>query len=33
MSRITTREARGLLELYTHDKEPTVRRAAEAAVR
>jgi len=33
LSRITSREARGLLELYTHDKEPTVRRAAEAAVR
>lgn len=33
LSRITSREARGLLERYTHDKEPTVRRAAEAAVR
>jgi HEAT repeat protein len=33
LSRITSREARGLLELYTHDKEPTVRRAAEVAVR
>ena len=33
LARITSREARGLLELYTHDKEPTVRRAAEAAVR
>ena len=33
LARITTREARGLLELYTHDKEPTVRRAAEAAIR
>jgi HEAT repeat protein len=33
LSRITSREARGLLELYTHDKEPAVRRAAEAAVR
>ena len=26
-------EARGLLELYSHDKEPSVRRAAEAALR
>ncbi len=33
LARITTREARGLLELYTHDKEPTVRRAAETAIR
>jgi HEAT repeat protein len=33
LARITGREARGLLELYTHDKEPAVRRAAEAAVR
>jgi HEAT repeat protein len=33
LARITSREARGLLELYTHDKEPAVRRAAEAAVR
>jgi len=33
LARMTSREARGLLELYTHDKEPTVRRAAEAAVR
>jgi hypothetical protein len=33
LARISSREARGLLELYTHDKEPTVRRAAEAAVR
>jgi HEAT repeat protein len=33
LAKITSREARGLLELYTHDKEPTVRRAAEAAVR
>jgi HEAT repeat protein len=27
------REARGLLELYSHDKEPSVRRAAEVALR
>jgi HEAT repeat protein len=27
-----TTEARALLELYSHDKEPTVRRAAEAAL-
>jgi HEAT repeat protein len=33
LARIASREARALLELYTHDKEPTVRRAAEAAVR
>jgi len=33
LARITGREARGLLELYTHDKEPAVRRAAETAVR
>ena len=33
LARITSREARGLLELYTHDKEPAVRRAAETAVR
>jgi hypothetical protein len=29
---IHTTEARALLELYSHDKEPTVRRAAEAAL-
>ena len=29
---IPTTEARALLELYSHDKEPTVRRAAEAAL-
>jgi hypothetical protein len=29
---IQTTEARALLELYSHDKEPTVRRAAEAAL-
>jgi HEAT repeat protein len=29
---INTTEARALLELYSHDKEPTVRRAAEAAL-
>jgi HEAT repeat protein len=29
---IHTTEARALLELYSHDKEPTVRRAAEAAI-
>jgi len=33
LARITSREARGLVELYTHDKEPAVRRAAEAALR
>ena len=33
LARMPSREARGLLELYTHDKEPTVRRAAEATVR
>jgi hypothetical protein len=26
-------EARGLLELYSKDKEPTVRKAAEAALK
>jgi hypothetical protein len=30
---IHSTEARALLELYSHDKEPTVRRAAEAALR
>ncbi len=30
---IHTTEARALLELYSHDKEPAVRRAAEAALR
>jgi HEAT repeat protein len=33
LARITSREARGLVELYTHDKEPAVRKAAEAALR
>jgi HEAT repeat protein len=33
LARITSREAQGLLELYTHDKEPAVRRAAEVGVR
>jgi len=30
---LKNREARGLLELYSHDKEPSVRRAAEVALR
>jgi HEAT repeat protein len=33
MARFSTREARGLLELYSHDKEPAVRKAAETALR
>ena len=32
MGHIHTTEARALLELYSHDKEPTVQRAAEAAL-
>jgi hypothetical protein len=30
---ITRPEARGLLELYSKDKEPAVRKAAEAALK
>jgi len=33
LARMPSREARALVELYTHDKEPTVRRAAEEALR
>ena len=33
LARMPSREARALVELYTHDKELTVRRAAEAALR
>ena len=33
LGRLTRPEARGLLELYRQEKEPTVRRAAEAALR
>jgi hypothetical protein len=33
MARLPNREARGLLELYSHDKEPAVRQAAETALR
>ncbi len=33
MARLPNREARGLLELYSHDKEPAVRKAAETALR
>lgn len=33
LARMPSREARALVELYTHDKELTVRKAAEAALR
>jgi hypothetical protein len=32
MGHLHSTEARALLELYSHDKEPTVQRAAEAAL-
>jgi HEAT repeat protein len=33
LARVGSSEARGFLELYTHDKDPAVRKAAEAALR